>query len=155
MNTSTKPKATGFTIIEVVLVLAIAGLIFLIVFLAVPALQRSQRDTQRKNDVGRLVAAIQSYQSNQRGLLPADLGGTGTGNIMGSNYLGNFADPSAGTYTFASVGTADISAAAPTTATTGQINYKVAANCDNTTAGNRKVAVVVSLEGGGTYCQTN
>ena len=43
----------GFTIIEVVLVLAIAGLIFLMVFLALPALQRSQRDTQRKNDMAR------------------------------------------------------------------------------------------------------
>ena len=34
----------GFTIIEVVLVLAIAGLIFLMVFIALPALQRSQRN---------------------------------------------------------------------------------------------------------------
>ena len=33
--------AKGFTIIEVALVLAIAGLIFLVVFLALPALQRS------------------------------------------------------------------------------------------------------------------
>ena len=41
-------QAGGFTIIEVVLVLAIAGLIFLMVFVALPALQRSQRDTQRK-----------------------------------------------------------------------------------------------------------
>ena len=31
----------GFTIIEVVLVLAIAGLIFLMVFIALPAIQRS------------------------------------------------------------------------------------------------------------------
>ena len=31
----------GFTIIEVVLVLAIAGLIFLMVFVALPALQRA------------------------------------------------------------------------------------------------------------------
>ena len=38
----------GFTIIEVVLVLAIAGLIFLMVFIALPTLQRSQRDTQRR-----------------------------------------------------------------------------------------------------------
>ncbi len=38
----------GFTIIEVVLVLAIAGLIFLMVFIALPALQRAQRDSQRK-----------------------------------------------------------------------------------------------------------
>jgi len=47
----------GFTIIEVVLVLAVAGLIFLMVFLAVPALGRSQRDTARKNDARNLLAA--------------------------------------------------------------------------------------------------
>ena len=34
----------GFTIIEVVLVLAIAGLIFLAIFITLPALQRAQRD---------------------------------------------------------------------------------------------------------------
>ena len=56
-----------FTIIEVVLVLAIAGLIFLMVFLALPALQRSQRDTQRKNDIGRLKAAYQQYKANNKG----------------------------------------------------------------------------------------
>lgn len=44
---------TGFTIIEVVLVLAIAGLIFLMIFIALPSLQRSQRDQTRKNDVSR------------------------------------------------------------------------------------------------------
>lgn len=62
----------GFTIIEVVLVLAIAGLIFLMVFLALPALQRSQRDTQRKNDLSRLQAAINDYKSANRGKLPND-----------------------------------------------------------------------------------
>jgi prepilin-type N-terminal cleavage/methylation domain-containing protein len=36
---------TGFTIIEVMIVLAIAGLILLIVFLAVPALEREARNT--------------------------------------------------------------------------------------------------------------
>ena len=41
----------GFTIIEVVLVLAIAGLIFLMVFVALPQLQSSQRDTQRRQDM--------------------------------------------------------------------------------------------------------
>lgn len=62
----------GFTIIEVVLVLAIAGLIFLMVFIALPALQRSQRDTQRRNDLGRMTSAIQQYQTNNNGKLPAD-----------------------------------------------------------------------------------
>lgn len=54
----------GFTIIEVVLVLAIAGLIFLAVFLASPALQRSIRDKSGKDSVARTVAMIKTYCSN-------------------------------------------------------------------------------------------
>ena len=65
-----KNNKKGFTIIEVVLVLAIAGLIFLMVFIALPALQRSQRNTQRKNDLSRFVTAATSYQSNNGNKLP-------------------------------------------------------------------------------------
>ncbi len=60
-NTNTK---YGFTIIEVVLVLAIAGLIFLMVFVALPALQRSQRDTARRNDMSRVDTALVQWQTN-------------------------------------------------------------------------------------------
>lgn len=55
---------SGFTIIEVVLVLAIAGLIFLMVFVALPALQRSQRDTQRRDDMSRVDTAVNQWQTN-------------------------------------------------------------------------------------------
>lgn len=65
-----KKQKTGFTIIEVVLVLAIAGLIFLMVFVALPALQRSQRDTQRRQDYADLASAISSYMTNNNGNLP-------------------------------------------------------------------------------------
>lgn len=63
-NTNSKK---GFTIIEVVLVLAIAGLIFLMVFVALPALQRSQRDTARRNDLARVDTALVQYQTNNQG----------------------------------------------------------------------------------------
>ena len=63
-------KAKGFTIIEVVLVLAIAGLIFMMVFIALPALQRSQRDSARKSDVGIVASGISSYTGNNRGKFP-------------------------------------------------------------------------------------
>ncbi len=68
MNKAQQSK--GFTIIEVVLVLAIAGLIFLMVFIALPALQRSQRDSARKSEVGTVASAITSYLSNSRNQLP-------------------------------------------------------------------------------------
>ena len=60
----------GFTIIEVILVLAIAGLIFLMVFLALPALQRSRRNEQRKRDMGEIAGAIQNYRSANKGKMP-------------------------------------------------------------------------------------
>lgn len=59
-------KQAGFTIIEVVLVLAIAALIFLMVFIALPALQRSQRDDARKKDVTTVASAVASWQGNNR-----------------------------------------------------------------------------------------
>lgn len=64
MNTT---RTKGFTIIEVVLVLAIAGLIFLMVFIALPALQRGQRDTGRKNDVSNVAASVNTYRANNKG----------------------------------------------------------------------------------------
>lgn len=70
LNKLKKSKSEGFTIIEVMIVLAIAGLILLIVLLAVPALQRNSRNTQRKNDVSALIAAVNEYTSNNNGTLP-------------------------------------------------------------------------------------
>lgn len=64
-------KEKGFTIIEVVLVLAIAALIFLMVFIAFPALQRNQKDQDRKVFVGKVVSALATYQSTNRGANPA------------------------------------------------------------------------------------
>ena len=62
-------ESDGFTIIEVMIVLAIAGTIMLIVFLAVPALQRNGRNTQRKADIGRIAAAAQTVLSNNNGAM--------------------------------------------------------------------------------------
>ncbi len=72
----------GFTIIEVVLVLAIAGLIFLMVFIALPNLQRTQRDTQRRNDVDRVSSALIQYVANNN-KLPS----TSTNNVSTVSYV--------------------------------------------------------------------
>lgn len=72
MNSKLKKQEKGFTIIEVLIVLAIAGLIMLIVFMAVPALQRNSRNTQRKNDVSSLVGAYNEAVNNNNGKAPAD-----------------------------------------------------------------------------------
>lgn len=74
---TTKNKK-GFTIIEVVLVLAIAGLIFLMVFIALPALQRTQRNTQREDDMARVISAVNDFQTNNNGKTPFNVTGTDT-----------------------------------------------------------------------------
>lgn len=63
-------KNKGFTIIEVMIVLAIAGLIILIVLLAVPALQRNGRNTAIKNDAAAVSGAIAEFKSNNEGQSP-------------------------------------------------------------------------------------
>lgn len=88
-------KEKGFTIIEVLIVLAIAGLIMLVVFLAVPALQRNSRNTQRTTDAGNILSSMSEYVGNNNGQLPAvtTSGGTsGSGNTLtigasGSNQI--------------------------------------------------------------------
>lgn len=63
-------KDRGFTIIEVLIVLAIAGLIMLIVFLAVPALNRNARNTQRRQDVAALLAMFSETLNNNNAAQP-------------------------------------------------------------------------------------
>jgi len=75
LNKLKKTDNKGFTIIEVMIVLAIAGLILLIVFLAVPALQRSQRNTSRKSDAGHISSAVNDFLSNSQGVQPGGVAG--------------------------------------------------------------------------------
>lgn len=78
----------GFTIIEVLIVLAIAGLILLIVFLAVPALQRNSRNTARNNDAARISASITECLSNRNGITTSCDGGV----TIDSTNVGNAAN---------------------------------------------------------------
>lgn len=60
----------GFTIIEVLIVLAIAGLIMVVVFLAVPALQRSSRNNALNTDANNILTQVGSFSSDNNGTLP-------------------------------------------------------------------------------------
>jgi prepilin-type N-terminal cleavage/methylation domain-containing protein len=161
MNVPTKKdNQKGFTIIEVVLVLAIAGLIFLMVFIALPALQRNQRDTQRRNDLSRVQSAIQNYQTNNRNSLP-----TFDGNFIsqyltvtnsGGSSADKFTDPNGNDYSFKEGGTVN-----DTFDTTQSVIYvtKGAICGDNNSVtsgqGQSKVALQYKLEGGGVACVNN
>jgi prepilin-type N-terminal cleavage/methylation domain-containing protein len=68
---SRSTSSAGFTIVETLIVLAIAGLILLIVFEALPALDRSSRNNQRKQDVQTILEAISNYELNNSGDFPS------------------------------------------------------------------------------------
>ena len=149
----TQQNKKGFTIIEVVLVLAIAGLIFLMVFVALPALQRGQRDSQRRSDISRFMSQINSYQTNNGGRVPSadkDAMGKFLNNYM-KRSSGEFVDPQSGNnYTVGFSGNPS----------TSHIIYATQAKCNGeefTSAGLKKraVAVRIKLEGSGIYCQDN
>lgn len=162
-----KEDKEGFTIIEVVLVLAIAALIFLMVFIALPALQRSQRDTQRKNDLNRAITAINNYTTNNRGTLPTLNAAfiksyltTSNGDTFLDPSGANTGTPSATTYTFKQNLTLT---AYPTSWNSASVQntiyYAPVYTCGSggtlTKAGSRKIALRIALEGGGVACQSN
>lgn len=60
----------GFTIVEVIIVLAVGGLILLIVFEAIPALQRNGRNNQRKHDVSDILQAVSHYEVDNSANFP-------------------------------------------------------------------------------------
>ncbi|MDB5168686.1 MAG: hypothetical protein JWO41_42 [Candidatus Saccharibacteria bacterium] len=96
-----KSNNEGFTIIEVMIVLAIAGLILLIVFLAVPALQRNGRNTQRKNDAGLVATALANAISNNNGTVPDSVFDQATTDTasFGKGTTGNFETAKLGYFT--------------------------------------------------------
>jgi type II secretory pathway pseudopilin PulG len=89
-----KPRSkasAGFTIIETLIVLIIAGLILLIVFEAIPAVERSSRNNQRKQDVQAMLEAISNYELNNSGDFPPDCGYSGHPSCVGTGNLLQYA----------------------------------------------------------------
>lgn len=83
----------GFTLIEVVLVLAIGGLIFLLAFLAFQQVSTNRRDTQRRSDANRALAELANAQGDGMTVTSANLA------TFTSQYLGSpFEAPRGGNY---------------------------------------------------------
>jgi prepilin-type N-terminal cleavage/methylation domain-containing protein len=147
-----KRKAEGgFTLIEVMIVLAIAGLILLVVFLAVPALQRNARNTQRREDAGNMLSAVSEYVANNNGAVPA--GKTGTGNTVSVGATGSNQVPvNLGYYDAGNITVSSYTAAgSPTTNTTTEDTLIIltGATCSGNVPGagsSRSVIILYSLE---------
>ena len=172
-----KNNKKGFTIIEVVLVLAIAGLIFLMVFIALPALQRSQRNTRRRQDMARILSAFNDYQANNNGKMPKGdelnnfvvryVAMAGTPEAVphgndGTCLSDQFCDPDGTSYWFADTDPESWNANHSTSTFDHRIYYANSATCNGTEegkygegSGEREIAIMYVLEGGAIYCGDN
>jgi prepilin-type N-terminal cleavage/methylation domain-containing protein len=147
MLTNNTKRQSGFTIIEVLIVLAIAGLILLIVFLAVPALQRNSRNTQAKEAAAALLATVNEYITNNAGAMPtgAAIAADGTISITGGGATAN--GKTQGGFTATPSNTFPV-----TTGSTGVFTIAYAYKCNGNTgftAAPRSTAVGFLIEGGG------
>lgn len=147
-----KLNKKGFTLIEVVLVLAIGGLIFLLAFLAFQQASTNRRDTQRRSDAARVVSELENFKGD-RGSYPASsedaencststAGGTSFGDFM-RTYLcedGSFSGPQ-DAYTVVASGTSPDQ---------DEIRYRSNTNCD----GGSGPSVEIGLEKG-VVCRDN
>jgi prepilin-type N-terminal cleavage/methylation domain-containing protein len=159
----------GFTIIETLIVLAIAGLILLIVFEAIPALERSSRNNQRKQDIQTVLEAVSHYELSNSGDLPQTVAELCANTTQLSYYTCSTTDLSLTEYSYDSGVPGETAPPASRGPITGDsaistielYNYqKCDANADgkssNVGAGYNDVVALFALESGGgtnSFCE--
>lgn len=127
LKKQSRKKAIAGIVIGIVGVVA-SLLIVWMVQAALPAMQKSQRDTARKNDVSVLASDVLNYQTTNRGQLPvaSDLSTSSLAQVK----------------TVLAEGSPTIDSAV----------YAVGKNCDDVSS-ERAYSINILLENGSTYCQ--
>ena len=139
-------KEEGFTIIEVMIVLAIGALILVVVLVAIPQLQRNQRNQARQNVTSRVMTELSAYAGNNRGEFPES--DTELEDFV-DRYLDgvSYEDPLTGDPFEIEFGEAP-------SVDDGEMGYFTGSECAgenvqvSPTAGNRQIALQVELEPG-------
>lgn len=90
-------KKTGFTIIELLVVIVVIGILASIVLVAYPGSQARNRDTKRKSDIQQVATALSAYALQKNNYVE---GGSGCGvNGNGNGWLSaGSSDAGAGSY---------------------------------------------------------
>lgn len=83
----------GFTIIEIIIVLVIGAVIMLAVFLVVPQLQRSARNSQRQRDASAMLIAASNYKESGQTIPSGGIGQDTTSSFLNFLPRNDFKDP--------------------------------------------------------------
>ena len=62
---SLKKRQSGFTIVELLIVIVIIGILATLVIVTFSGIQQRARDTQRKTDINALQSHVEAYYANQ------------------------------------------------------------------------------------------
>jgi|GEM_PF-430898 len=134
-----RKSGKGLAIVGIIIGL-IGILLFIMMTVALPVLQRSQRDTARKNNASLVMTAITTYSSNNKGVLPQD--SDITNGSFASKYLTNLDN------TEYSIG---VSSEQPSES---KMIFTRGVNCSDagSVTGDRQYNIQVKLESGDIYC---
>ena len=143
LMTSLKRKETGFTIVELLIVIVVIGILAALVITTFNGIQKKGRDTERQTDIKALHGQVEAYFA-QNGNYPtlAQLNDRSDDGFVDTNLKGlddgAFEDPTGNTEELANSATPD-----------GQYGYVVApVTCDNEAGGDcESYELVANLEG--------
>ena len=149
----------GFTLVELIIVIAIGGLIVTLAFYGISQGQREKRDDARRSDASHYLLAAKQWASENNGILPANpayAAAVVTTYITAGSASFNDPDGSPWVIKFATA------AMLPVTPDANPDMWVASgATCDYGTpagiaaGGARQFAVAVALEAGGSYCVSN
>lgn len=150
MNKLWQKREEGFTLIEVVIVLAIAAMILIAVFIAVSGANKARRDSQRQGDASRFLAAIEQNASQNSGTYPTVAVFNAAG-YAATVYSGK--DPDGATYTLTAVATTY----GATSTVQDTMFYAPGNDCSNTSGLGANVFAVYAYQENGNHkwCATN
>lgn len=148
-------RQQGFSLIELIMILAIAGILSALVFVAISDAQHNQRDDVRRNAAERYLNAAKQYVADHNGAVPTSATDASAPTNILSTYLtasgATFQNPQGVNWTagygYGVPGTSSLIFLSPQASCSAGIS--VANGGTNT----RQIAVVVQLETSGqSYC---
>ncbi len=147
--TSLKSKQSGFTIVELLIVIVVIGILAALVITTFTGIQQKARNTERTTDIKALHGQVEAYYA-QNGKYPtlANLNDSTwrTANMKGLDAEA-LKDPKGSGQTLADAPAANTYAYA-VTASDGSA-------CDNTTKDCAQYTLTATYEGGGTFAKSN